>query len=182
MNNKHIERIHAHLRRNKTERQFVLFMFYGFFALIAELLARFGCDIAFKKLDFMLNIWPFPEQALGSFLAFMISNLLAKTISYVLNRKKTFQANNSAIWSGTVYALLCLVLLIIETIVGTPLQNKLYFLFGGRYNDPDFSTVSALRPGLYQLCGTLSQIIYCSVDSVIMFVMNKYVIMKRHGE
>lgn len=180
MSNSKIERIHAHLRKNKTERQFVLFMFYGTFALIAELLARFGCDIAFKRLDTMLDIWPFPEQALGSLLAFMISNILAKTISFILNRKKTFEANNSAIWSGVVYAGLCIVLLIIETIVGTPLQNKLYFLLGGRYSDEDFSTISALKPGLYQLCGTLSQLIYCSVDSAIMFVMNKYVIMKHH--
>lgn len=156
-------------------------MFYGTFALIAELATRFGCDIAFRHLDTMLTIWPLPEQALGSLLAFMLSNLLAKTISFFLNRKKTFEANNNAIWSGFLYAVLCIVLLFIETIIGTPLQNRLYLLFGGRYCDEDFSTISALRPGLYQLCGTLSQVIYCAADSAIMFVMNKYVIMK-HNE
>lgn len=157
-------------------------MYYGFFALVAELLARFLCDIAFRRLDTMLEIWPFPEQALGSLLAFMISNLLAKTISFICNRKKTFEANNNAVWSGINYALLCIALLIIETIIGTPLQNKLYYLFGGRYCDEDFSTISALKPGLYQFCGTLSQLIYCSVDSAIMFVMNKFVLMKHHDE
>lgn len=182
MKKSRLERIHAHLRKNTTERQFVLFMFYGTIALIAELLARFGCDIAFRRIDTMLDIWPFPEQALGSLLAFMISNILAKTISFIFNRKKTFEANNNALWSGFLYAILCIVLLIIETIIGTPLQNSLYLAFGGRFCEEDFSTLSALQPGLYQFSGTLSQLIYCSVDSAIMFIMNKYIIMKHHED
>ena len=172
----------SHFKTHETHRQIALFMFFGFFALVAELVSRPVLDLMFIRLDTMLEIWPFPEQALGSLLAFMISNLLAKVISYVFNRRKTFRANNNALTSGMLYFTLCAVLLVIETIIGTPLQNRLYFAFGGRYCEEDFSTISALRPGLYQLCGTLSQLIYCSADSIIMFFMNKYVIMRHRDD
>ncbi len=167
------------MNRSQTHREFVLFMTYGFLALVAELLVRLVCDISFQSLDTMLDIRPFPEQALGSMLAFLISNILAKVISYVFNRKKTFKANNNALISSLIYAIVCIALLIFETIIGTPLQNFLYLTFGGRYNDPDFSTISATLPTLYQLCGTLSQLIYCAADSLILFFLNKYVIMRR---
>ena len=173
------QKIRDYLDKHRTKREVVYFMGFGFFALVAELLVRFVCDISLQNLDYMLEIWPFPEQALGSFLAFLLSNIVAKAISFVLNRKKTFKANNSAAKSLLIYISVCVVLLIIETIIGTPLQNKLYILFGGGYDELDFSTESALKPALYQLCGTLSQLIYCAGDSLIMFFMNKYVIMKR---
>lgn len=173
------DRIKRYLDEHKTQREVALFMFYGTFALIAELLVRFILDIVLKRWDYMLVIWPFPEQAAGSFVAFLVSNLLAKTISYIFNRKKTFKANNNAVTSGIMYAALCIALLIIETIIGTPLQNGLYRLFGGGFCDEDFSTISATAPGLYQLCGTLSQLIYCAADSLIMFFVNKFLIMRR---
>lgn len=176
------KKINEYLDRHKTKREIVYFMLFGSIALVAELVARFVCDISLKSLDYMLNIWPFPEQALGSFLAFFISNVIAKTISFVFNRKKTFKANNSATKSLILYIIVCVVLLVIETVIGTPLQNGLYRMMGGHYDELDFSTESAMLPGLYQLCGTLSQLIYCTGDSVIMFFMNKYVIMKREEQ
>lgn len=173
-----IASLREYLRTHRTQREFFLFMFYGTFALIAELLCRFFCDIGFQNLDTMLDIWPFPEQALGSFLAFLISNILAKTISFVFNRKKTFRANNSAVFSAVLYTIVCILLIVFETIIGTPLQNRLYILLGGRFTEVDFSSSAASNQHLYQWCGTFSQLIYCTADSVILFLMNKYVIMK----
>lgn len=173
-----VRTIREYLTRNPLRRQIVLFMFYGFFALVAELVVRLVLDILLQGLDIMFRIPPFEEQALGSFIAFAISNILAKTISYVFNRRKTFKANNSLLYSAVLYICVCVVLLIIETIIGTPLQNMLYIIAGGHFDELDFSTEAALNPGLYQLMGTCSQLIYCTVDSIIMFMLNKFVIMK----
>ncbi|MCD7956558.1 MAG: hypothetical protein LUG93_12620 [Lachnospiraceae bacterium] len=150
-------------------------------ALIVQLGSRIVCDIAFQGMKSTVSIWPFPTQTLGSFLAFLISNTLAKVISYITNRKKTFQANNNLCLSVVIYIILVVALIIIETIIGTPIQNGLYVLLGGEFSGMIQATASARSAVLYQACGVASQLIYGIGDSVIVFFMDKYLIMKKTG-
>ena len=99
-----------------------------------------------------------------------------------MNRKKTFKANNNAIFSVVIYIIMVVVLIVAETVVGAPLQNALYGLFGGTHTSQALSTATATNSSLYQLCGTLSQLIYSAADFVIVFLMDKFVIMKRKEE
>lgn len=171
-----------YFERHKSQLQAVWFLIFGLAALIVQLGSRVIFDIAFQGMEDTVNIWPFPAQSLGSFLAFLISNTLAKVISYITNRKKTFQANNNICVSIVIYVVMVVVLILIETIIGTPLQNGLYVLFGGDFLDEAQSTASALSPVLYQVCGVASQLLYGIGDAVIVFFMDKYLIMKRHPE
>ncbi len=152
-------------------------MFFSLFALIAQLLSRLICDLAFQNLTTIISLPPFPEQALGSFLAFLVSNIIAKALSFILNRKNTFKASNNLAFSVTVYIIMVVVLILAETAIGTPLQNGLYMLFGGTFNGAH-TTSAANSLALYQTCGTISQLIYGIADAVIVFFMDKYVIMR----
>ena len=58
--------------RHKSQLQVAWFLVFGLDALIVQLLSRIICDIAFQGLDSAVNIWPFPAQTLGSFLAFLL--------------------------------------------------------------------------------------------------------------
>ncbi|MCD8382185.1 MAG: hypothetical protein LUC30_04615 [Clostridiales bacterium] len=168
-----------YFERHKSQLQVVWFLVFGLAALIVQLGSRVVCDIAFQGMDDTVDIWPFPSQTLGSFLAFLISNTLAKVISYVTNRKKTFQANNNLCFSVIVYIVLVVALIVIETIIGTPMQNGLYVLLGGSFSGSAQATASAQSPVLYQTCGVVSQLIYGIGDAVIVFLMDKYLIMRR---
>jgi putative flippase GtrA len=142
------------------------------------LLSRLILDLLLKNLTTPVNIVPFPPQALGSFLAFLVSNILCKTVAYILNRKKTFRADSNAVFGAVVYIVMVVVLIVVETIVGTPLQNEFYILFGGKWTGDALNTSSVLKPTMYQLCGSLSIISCGLVDSLIVFLMEKFVIMK----
>ncbi|MCD7956085.1 MAG: hypothetical protein LUG93_10135 [Lachnospiraceae bacterium] len=168
-----------YFERHKSQLQVAWFLVFGLVALIVQLGARIVCDIAFQGMERTVEIWPFPSQTLGSFLAFLVSNTLAKLISYVTNRKKTFQANNNLCLSVVIYIILVIALVIIETIIGTPIQNGLYVLLGGNFAGTIQATASAKSPVLYQTCGVASQLIYGIGDSVIVFFMDKYLIMKK---
>ncbi|MCD8325173.1 MAG: hypothetical protein LUC90_00370 [Lachnospiraceae bacterium] len=171
-----------YFERHKSQLQAAWFLIFGLAALIVQLGSRVIFDIAFQGMEDTVNIWPFPAQTFGSFLAFLISNTLAKVISYVTNRKKTFAANNNICVSIVIYVVMVAALIVIETIIGTPLQNGLYVLFGGDFLDEAQSTASALSPVMYQVCGVASQLLYGIGDAVIVFFMDKYLIMRRHPD
>ncbi len=174
-----MNKLSDYFKEHQSQLQVVWFLIFGLAALICQLGSRIICDIAFQGMDSMVNIWPFPSQTLGSFLAFLISNTIAKVISYVTNRKKTFEANNNIYLSVILYIIVVTALIIIETIIGTPLQNGLYTLLGGSFESNIQATSAALSPVLYQTCGVASQMIYGIGDAVIIFFMDKYLIMKK---
>ncbi len=171
-----------YFKRHKSGLQVVWFLVFGLAALAVQLGSRIICDIAFQNMERTVSIWPFPTQTLGSFLAFLISNTLAKAISYITNRKKTFGANNNLCFSVVIYVLLVVALILVETIIGTPLQNGLYLLFGGNFTGEALTTATALSSVWYQVCGVASQLLYGIGDAVIVFLMDKYLIMKKTEE
>jgi len=158
-----------------------MFTIVGQTALFTQIFSRLGLDLLLKNLTNPVTIAPFPSQALGSFLAFFISNVICKTVAYFLNRKATFHADNNAVFSAVVYTVMMVIMLVLETIAGTPIQNAFYRLFKGQWTGSSLSTSTVLEPGLYQICGTLSIMACGLVDSIIVFFMDKFVIMKSSG-
>ena len=100
---------------------------------------------------------------------------MAKTLSYILNLKN-FRSENSS-RGLIIYTVMTFVFIVFESIVGTPFQNVLYRLFKGSWTG-EISTATVNNASLYQLCGSLSIITTGLVDSVITFIMDKFVIMK----
>ncbi|MCD7809154.1 MAG: hypothetical protein LUH02_07410 [Erysipelotrichaceae bacterium] len=174
-----MNKLNKYFKIHKSQLQVAWFLVFGLCALLAQLVSRIICDIVFQDLVNTITIWPFPSQTLGSFLAFLISNIIAKVISFITNRKKTFQANNNIYFSIIVYVILVVVLIIVETIIGTPLQNAIYIIMGGNFINATQASVNASSQVLYQTCGVISQLIYGIGDAIIVFFMDKYLIMKR---
>ena len=170
--------LRTYLEKHNTARQMISFTIVGQLSLYTMLISRVILDLLMKSLTTPVNIAPFPPQALGSFLAFLISNILCKTVAYILNRKKTFRSDSNAVFSIVVYTVMVVVLIVAETIVGTPLQNEFYILFGGKWTGDALNTSSVLKPTMYQLCGSLSIIACGLVDSIIVFLVEKFAIMK----
>ncbi len=161
------------------KREVFLYIIFTFIAFVCDLLTRFVFDMLLKGYNDVVEIWMFPPQAIGTLIAFLMANIVAKVVSFIFNRKTTFNANNSKLFSIISYTIMCIVFIIIETIVGAPIQNQLYIWMGGAYNGTTLTTASVLNQGMYQLCGSLSQMIYGICDFVAAFFLDKYIIMKR---
>ena len=161
-----VEKIATYVKEHKTMLQAILFMLFSCLAFVAQLGTQALFDWALKGVDKVVRIWPFPEQALGTLISFLIANVVAKVISFVMNRKKTFNANNNKIFSAVTYTIMVVTLIIVETLVGEPLANALN---------------TASNGVLGSWASTLAIIIYSIPDFIIVFLMDKYVIM-RHKE
>ena len=176
-----IARFKTYLKENPEKREVFFYIIFTFLAFVCDLITRFVFDLLLAGYSDVVTIWIFPPQAQGTLIAFLIANIVAKVVSFIMNRKTTFRANNNRAFSIITYIIMCVVFIIIETVIGAPLQNWLYTVFGGTWTGPALTTASALNGGLYQFCGSLSQIIYGLCDFIAAFFLDKYIIM-RHTE
>ena len=126
----------AEKKENKQKSTFVQFLLFIVMSLAAFAvqfaIVQFGpaglklCGVDDTlKMDF----WIFKGYTLAAFISFLVANTLAKIISYILNRKKTFNAVNNLVFSMTVYVIMCVTLIIVETLIGEPLANAYANLF-----------------------------------------------------
>ncbi|MCD8211586.1 MAG: hypothetical protein LUC17_00985 [Oscillospiraceae bacterium] len=174
-----IEKIRNYFENHNGQREAVMFAFFSLLAGIAQLIVRWVLDLVLRNLTTTVEIWPFPEQALGSLLAFLISNVVAKAMSYAINRTQTFQADNDLRVSVVLYTILTIIVIALETIVGVPLQNWCYEIMGGTFTSAHHMTTTAAQLGLYQVAGTISVCIYNFFGGIVVFVMDKFLIMRK---
>lgn len=146
----------------KTVVQAILFTLLSMVAFVSQLILVNVIPLIYKDTT-PISAWIFGEQARNAFVAFLISNTAAKVISYVLNRKKTFAAVNNLTFSIVTYVIMCVTLIIVETLIGEPLAKAYFKLFGGKVK--------------IDICRTISMITYSMLDFVIVFLMEKFVIM-----
>ena len=161
-----LENMATYVKEHKTMLQAILFMVFSCLAFVAQLGTQALFDWALKDVGQVVKVWPFPEQALGTLISFLIANVVAKVISFVMNRKKTFNANNNKIFSAVTYTIMVVTLIIVETLVGEPLAKALNTASNGVLGD---------------WSNTLAIILYSIPDFIIVFLMDKFVIM-RHKE
>ena len=146
----------------KTVVQAILFTLLSMVAFVSQIILVNVIPLIYKDTT-PISAWIFGEQARNAFVAFLISNTAAKIISYVLTRKKTFAAVNNLTFSIVTYVIMCVTLIIVETLIGEPLAKAYFKLFGGKVK--------------IDICRTISMITYSMLDFVIVFLMEKFVIM-----
>ncbi len=151
----------------KKPHGFVQFVWFIVMSLIAfalqMIIAQFGDDLL--ALCGVANDGEFIKVGLDSltlagFIAYLVANIVAKVISYILNRKKTFAAVNNLAFSFTVYVIMCVALIVAETFIAAPIQN---FWIG--IGVPE------------SWAGMVTVITYSIPDFLIVFLMEKFVIM-----
>lgn len=132
-----------------------------------NLLALFGVDneTFVNEAGKVVPVNPFIEVGIDSFtlagfIAYLVANIVAKVISYILNRKKTFAAVNNLAFSFTVYVIMCVALIVAETFIAAPIQN--------------FWISIGVSP---DVAGMVTVITYSIPDFLIVFLMEKFVIM-----
>lgn len=132
--------------------------FASFYALIFGLKGVYG-NIAFSW--FIFDYEPGENFGLAGFIAFLVSKCIAEIISFIVNRKKTFEANNNVVFSAIMYALTVIAVIVLSTWLGGALSALMS---------------NAIGEGG---AATISKLVGSFLSWVIMFLMDKFVIMRR---
>ena len=155
--------------------QLVLFIALSIIACVVQMLIIRFLPLAIKD-DREVPAWIF-TQPLNSLIGFLVGNIVAKLLSYFLNRKATFGARKHFAFSMTVYVILCVVLIILETLIGEPLTQEYLKVLEEPIKN---SGIAFLADDPYGWCNILAIITYSCADLIIVFIMNKLVIMNDH--
>ena len=158
-----------------TMLQLVLFIALSIIACVVQMLIINYLPMAIKD-DREIQAWIF-TQPLNSLIGFLVGNVVAKLLSYFLNRKATFGARKHFAFSMTVYVILCVVLIIVETLIGEPLKQAYLGVLGDPIKNSGIAFFANDPEGW---CNILSIITYSCADLIIVFIMNKLVIMNDH--
>ncbi|MDE5618684.1 MAG: GtrA family protein [Clostridia bacterium] len=103
-------------------RQIVLFTLFSLicfaieyisFAILAACLKNYN-----QPFDWFLFHYSTSGGGAGSFIAFLVSNILAQAATFVLNRKKTFKATNNVVISGIMFAIVVIAIIVLNTYLG----------------------------------------------------------------
>lgn len=158
-----------------TMLQLVLFIALSIIACVVQMLIINFLPMAIKD-DREIQAWIF-TQPLNSLIGFLVGNVVAKLLSYFLNRKATFGARKHFAFSMTVYVILCVVLIIVETLIGEPLKQAYLGVLGDPIRNCGIAFFAEDPEGW---CNILSIITYSCADLIIVFIMNKLLIMNDH--
>ncbi len=155
------------LNAHKNITQLVKFTFLSCIAAIVEVASLNILLAALKKyadtpVDWFIFHYGADENGLCGFIAFIVSTVLAQIVSFVVNRKKTFNANNNLAFSIIAYVIMEAVIIGLQIWSGPLLTGVL------------------VKAGVsnHALASNISKFSWMFMSFVVVFVMDKFVIMR----
>ena len=171
--------------------QLVLFIALSTIAAgVQWVIAYFGEDLLLKvnsDLAKVILIDTAFQQTIAAFIGFLVSNIVAKLLSYFLNRKTTFGARKYLAFSLTMFIILSVILIVVETLIAIPLTNLFYGNVHYAADGVTHTVGNAFGQFLedktgdgWGWCKIIAIVTYSLIDLIIVFIMNKLVIMNDH--
>lgn len=168
-----MEKIKKYLTEHQNLMQVVKFTMYSIMAFLVEFgvfyALQYGLAGKYGDVDFhwfLFHYAPGKSGAYGlaGFVAFLVSKCIAEVIAFTLNRKKTFEANNNAAYSAVMYALTVVAIILLSTWLGGALGGVIGSSIGADAGN------------------TIAKLLGSFLSWVIMFIMDKFVIMRKSGK
>ena len=112
---------------------------------------------------FVFHYAPGRNGAFGTagFIAMLVSKCIAEIISFTINRKKTFNANNNVVFSAIMYVLTVIALILFTTWLAGVLGDAIGPAIGADFGN------------------TISKMLGSLISWVVIFLMDKFVIMRK---
>ena len=165
-----LEKGKAFMGRHGNIWQIVKFTLISLIAFVAEFASMYALQYGLEDtlgnepFDwFIFHYDPGREGAFGTagFIAMLVSKCIAEIISFTVNRKKTFNANNNVVFSVVVYVITVIALILCTTWM------------------PD-ARGDAIGPHIGADWGnTISKLLGALISWVVIFLMDKFVIMRK---
>ena len=161
------QKYEAWKQQHETLWQFFMFMLMGCVTTIVDLgsfaLFNFWIYVPFRDRSFSwwLIDYTVEKGGMTAFLSFASSSALSETVSFFVQRKTTFNANNNVAKSAVMYAVLIILVYFLQLYMPTLTRVPLVKLFGEATGD------------------MLAKMFNSTMSMLIQFPVCKWVIMRR---
>ena len=161
-------------------RQVVLFSLFSFLCFAAEMASFYSvyyiCSATgyTEPVKWFVFDYSAPESGgKGGFLAFLLSTAIAQALTFILNRKKTFKANNNVVWAAVMYSIMVVVIIVANTALCGIIKDAIAeAMLKGNCSQGATDFIS----------GTVSKMVGGALAWIIAFLMSKFVIMRKKKE
>ena len=164
-----IAKLKDFLKTHENIRQLVMFTLFSLICFAIEYISFLILKLCIKTPgDFKWFIFEYSDSAggKGAFIAFLVSNILAQIATFVLNRKKTFNATNNIIYAASMYAIMVIGIILLNTWLGGVIAKA---CVEGTGMSDDWG-------------GLIGKFVGSFLSFVINFLMSKFVIMRSFGK
>lgn len=154
-------------QEHETLWQFIMFAMMGCFTTIVELgsfaVFNFWIFIPFRNREFSwwLIDYSVENGGMTAFLAIAISFAISQIFNFYMQRKTTFKANNNAVLSAIMYAIMIILVYFLQLYIPTLIRVPIVKVFGATFGD------------------LLVKMISMTSSMLIQFPISKWVIMRR---
>lgn len=159
-------KLKALLQSNQNLFQLIKFTLISCIAAVVELASVNLLGLLLKPLSQPVHWFIFRYTAedggLGCMIAFLVSTTLAQIVSYITNRKATFHADNNRFFAVSAYIIMVVCIILFQTWAGPAITIALN------------KSISN-----YALCLNISKFSLMTVTFVFVFLMDKFVIMRK---
>lgn len=177
-----LDKLVEKIKSNEDVRQMVVFTLFSFICggsqmlitLILPLLLKLGGGVLTEKfygfdLGMLKDVFGYPTTS--DFIGFLIGSIVGQVLTFVLNRKKTFNCTNNIVIAVIMYIIVAVAIIFVQTLLGsailTACQNA------NHIEDTSF---------LYQIYNLTGQAVGGITALIMSFVGNKFLVMRNWGE
>ena len=180
---KNIKDLIAYIKAHENLRQVVLFTLFSMICGVTQMLITLLLPIILKaaspeKMTAAFGwikmgngyFFDFTDegQGLGSFLGWLIGSIWGQSLTFILNRKKTFNAPDHLVFRAITYAIVAVLIIVAQTAIGK-LEGVL------KAHDPDASDFVNV---VYNL---IAQVVAGLAAFTMSFFGNKFLVMRQFG-
>ena len=158
-------------REHENIRQIVVFTLCSLVCFAIEYISFTIIELCVTGYDQPFNGTIFKYDQTRSFIAFLVSNVLAQTTTFILNRKKTFKATNNVVISGIMFAAMMVGIIVLNTWLGGIIQTAAEKSLISNNPSMDAETVTFIAGLAGKLTGSL-------LSFVVSFLGNKFLVMR----
>ncbi len=172
------------IKSNEDVRQMVVFTLFSFICGGSQFIITLALPALLKlaPADSVLNakfngfdlgalkdVFGYPTTS--DFIGFLLGSIVGQVLTFVLNRKKTFNCTNNVVISGIMYVILAVTIIFIQTLLGSAIMTACMS-----------AKPVAQTEFLYQIYNLTGQVV-CGITALVMsFVGNKFLVMRNWGE
>ena len=167
------------IKANENLRQMIVFTLFSFICggsqmiitYLLSLMRLAGGTLAAPFVGIPLTSFAiFGYDTTAEFIGFLVGSIVGQVLTFVLNRKKTFNCTNNIVISGIMYVILAVFIIFMQTLLGGAITSACWNA------KPDADGFLAL---LFNLAG---QAVAGISALIISFLGNKFLVMRNWGE
>ena len=172
------------IKANENLRQMIVFTLFSFICGGSQLIITLVLPALLKlaPADSVLNqrfygfrlgalddVFGYPTTS--DFIGFLIGSIVGQVLTFILNRKKTFNCTNNIVISGIMYVILAVTIIFVQTLLGSAIMTA---CMGAK--------PVAQTEFLYQIYNLTGQAVGGITALVMSFLGNKFLVMRNWGE